>query len=176
MSESLNMLTEDELRTLADDMEEQKILTNDMLGEDWETTVAVFMPLAYGLLEEVQAEQIGIIYQYFDKAIGNVGKHPLFDSCCLLHVSQVDTLIQYCEEFKATGYRPAPALTADQKRIQVLKRALMEACNTISEQNDKLEIENFGPVSEYSVYLAVAASEFGYAQKGDSAFDLYSIQ
>lgn len=57
-------------------------------------------------------------------------------------------------------------------QIKLLKDALYLQCKVVDDLMDKLEIEHFGPETDRSVSLAVAATKYGIAQEGDSAFDL----
>ena len=60
-------------------------------------------------------------------------------------------------------------------QIAILKRALRSMSKHVSQLLDELEIENFGPDTEYSVHIAAAAANYGVANTSDSAFDLDSI-
>lgn len=61
-------------------------------------------------------------------------------------------------------------------QIAILKRALRSMSKHVSHLLDELEIENFGPETEYSVHIAAAAANYGVANTGDSAFDLDGMQ
>ena len=60
-------------------------------------------------------------------------------------------------------------------QIAILKRALRSMSKHVSQLLDELDIENFGPDTEYSVHIAAAATNYGVANTSDSAFDLDSI-
>lgn len=61
-------------------------------------------------------------------------------------------------------------------QIAILKRALRSMSKHVSQLLDELEIENFGPDTEYSVHIAAAAANYGVANTSDSAFDLDGMQ
>ncbi len=57
----------------------------------------------------------------------------------------------------------------------ILRRALRISSHWVSDLLDQLDVENFGDDTHYSCALAAAATEFGLADAGDSAYDLSSL-
>ncbi len=53
----------------------------------------------------------------------------------------------------------------------VLKRALRLSSQCVADMEDLCEIECLGADTHYSVVIAVAAEQYGLANKGDSAYD-----
>lgn len=66
-------------------------------------------------------------------------------------------------------------LELEQLKVRLLNEALNLAVNCISELNDMCELENYGPETEKSCVLSVAACKFGLAQEGDSGFSLNDL-
>lgn len=66
-------------------------------------------------------------------------------------------------------------LELERLKVRLLDVALNLSANYISELTDICELENFGPETEKSCVLSVAACKLGLASEGDSAFSLNDL-
>lgn len=96
----------------------------------------------------------------YEELMGFSGTHKQ-DGTLLVHFDDFDRL------------RDAAKVLIVQNAI--LNRAVKILSQAASDYCDRLEIENFGEDCEYSVAIAQAATHYGLANPGDSAFDLKGL-
>jgi hypothetical protein len=97
-------MTDQELRLLAADIYEGRVFT-DRQVEDSSDLPMVFMPIALGAFAEMTEEefkQIGLIYEYLDKAGPRaINGLPSFFSLRVLDIQYMPKLQQYLDAYKA---------------------------------------------------------------------------
>jgi hypothetical protein len=99
--------TELELKQLAIDLVEGKVFTsNHLCAEGREDMISsIFMPLALGALSgmpEEELKQLGMVYEYLDKA-GPIAVNgfPTFMSCGLLTLNDARKMMDFSKEYLA---------------------------------------------------------------------------
>jgi hypothetical protein len=90
----LPAMTEDELKTLARDMAMEKVFTsNHVPDHDARMLGMIFMPLALGGLGGRNPEEIGMIYEYLDRAgPRSINGYPCFFSFRMVRADQMQAL------------------------------------------------------------------------------------
>lgn len=93
---SVPLMTEEEMGKLARDMAMEKVFTNlHVPEEDSGMLKSIFMVAALGGLADVDAKQIGMIYEYLDRAgPRSVNGYPIFMSLRMVHREQVGPLME----------------------------------------------------------------------------------
>lgn len=93
---SVPLMTDEEMRKLARDMAMEKVFTNlHVPQEDSHMLKSIFMVAALGGLADVDPQQIGMLYEYLDRAgPRGINGYPMFMSLRMVHRDQVDALIE----------------------------------------------------------------------------------
>lgn len=106
---ALPRLSDDELREFIDAFVSGRIFTSNHVPEGHGDLIAmVFMPIAFGAVTPETAEEIGLVYEYLDKAgPRSINGMPIFFSCRLLH--------------KKDWERALPVLKAEHERRKAIE-------------------------------------------------------
>lgn len=96
--------SDEELKTLGIDLAENKIFSHFHIRESDRGMIGqIFMPIIFGALKDFSDEQkkeLGMIYEYFDKAGPSaINGYPIFSSCRLLRQSDTTKVLNYMEEY-----------------------------------------------------------------------------
>lgn len=93
-------LNDDNLKKLAVDLRAGKIFTDrDVSPPD--AIGMVFMPIVFMEMPKKEAEQVGLIYEYLDKAgPRSINGMPIFPSCRLLSKEDLTILCEYMKKLE----------------------------------------------------------------------------
>lgn len=93
---------DNELRQIAQDILEEKIFTNRHISpRDNNLIGTIFMVLMFGGAEQIDPDDVGMIFEYYNKACKTaVNGYPIFSSCALLNKRDTKKVWEYYEKFK----------------------------------------------------------------------------
>jgi hypothetical protein len=94
------LMEDAEIRKLALDIVEDKVFHSNMIDESENVTMQmVFMPLLFLKEDTVEITDIGLLYEYNDKAgVRGINGYPVFSSMRMVHKDNTDTLQSYITE------------------------------------------------------------------------------
>ena len=98
--EKLNRMKEEDLKQLALDMHKGLIFTDTQIGQP-NMLAMVFMPLAFMSVDKKWVDQVGLIYEYLDKAgPRSVNGMPTFMSMRIVPKTDLPLLIEYVKKYE----------------------------------------------------------------------------
>jgi len=99
--EKLNRMKEEDLKQLALDMHKGLVFTDTQIQQPADMLVAVFMPLAFISINKKWVDQVGLIYEYLDKAgPRSINGMPTFMSMRIVPRADLPVLIEYVKKYE----------------------------------------------------------------------------
>ena len=95
-------MKEEELKKLAVDIVNGKVFTSLHLeGDDMNLLGHIFTPCLFGALEEIDTSNLGLIYEYLDKAgPRSINGYPTFFSMKILSMADNEKLFEYMNKYR----------------------------------------------------------------------------
>ena len=102
MSDVIPRKTEEELKTLALDIFQEKVFTTLHIPENEGHMIrSIFMPIGLGGLTPEQAAEVGMLYEYLSQAgPRSVNGYPCFFSVQCVNKADMDQLIGFINQYK----------------------------------------------------------------------------
>lgn len=95
-------MADEDLKVVARDILEQKIFTSNHIREyDMHMLGSIFIPMIFGGADQIDLEDLGIIYEYYDEAgPSSINGYPIFFSCRMMSKADSKRMWAYHEKLK----------------------------------------------------------------------------